>query len=118
MIPSTSLQQHEAKPILAGSKILDFKQTKPFRPARQDDREIFDWSFIIGIDGAPTYRLDFRCRPQTLLLSSIMRSGGLELVDLSAALVCILERRYFRTLLAKAIVRVRPTPEHPIARAI
>jgi len=117
MIPSTSLQQHEAKPILAGSKILDFKQTKPFRPARQDDREIFDWSFIIGIDGAPTYRLDFRCRPQTLLLSSIMRSGGLELVDLSAALVSIFET-FLPDPPRKAIVRMRPIPEHPIARAI
>src|SRR5215475_8966925 len=98
-----------------GSKILDFKQTKPFRPARQDDRDIFDWGL------RHWYR---RCAdvsprlPQTLLLSSIMRTGGLKPVDLSAAPVSIFERRYFRTILATLSCGCGRTPEHPIARAI
>src|SRR5512138_3461470 len=85
----------------AGSKISTSKETKPFRAARQDGRDIFDCRTLSFISRVPDDPIDFRCRPQTILLSSIMRSDGLKPVDLSAAPVSIFERRYFWTLTPK-----------------
>ena len=82
------LQQHGANRFLR-LKNLDFKQTKPFRTARQDDRDIFDCRAWLLVSTAPTDPIDFRCRPQIVLLSSIMPSGGLKPIDLSGAPVSI-----------------------------